>query len=97
MRYEEKVKRIIRKSNNVKRGDKYRKEDEKFKGEDKMSNAGKTMERRKMRKKRRMKKGRVSIEKKSKGEEERNEREGCTDGAKVEDDTDGVKEKYDKG
>lgn len=48
-----------------------------------------------------MKKGRVSIEKKSKGEEdgekERNEREGCTDGAKVEDNTDGVKEKYDKG
>lgn len=26
-----------------------------------------------------------------------NEREGCTDGAKVEDDTDGVKERYDKG
>lgn len=39
----------------------------------------------------------MSIEKKSKGEEEGNEREGCTDGAKVEDDTDGVKEKYDKG
>lgn len=44
----------------------------------------------------------MSVEKKSKGEEvgekeRENEREGCTDGAKVEDDTDGVKERYDKG
>lgn len=65
-----------------------------------MSNAEKTIERRKMWREE-WKKGRVSIEKKSKGEEddekERNEREGCTDGAKVKDDTDGVKEKYDKG
>lgn len=65
-----------------------------------MSNAEKTIERRKIWREE-WKKDAWALRRNQRvredGEKERNEREGCTDGAKVEDDTDGVKEKYDKG